>query len=512
MNRKSTFRSSTANVPSEHAGATRPHYQAWCDCCEPLQPSRRRFLGGALALAGGSALLTACASDPTAVPRGNDYVLRGGHVVTMVKGAADLARGDVHVRDGRIVDVGPALQAAGAEVIDAQGMVVMPGFVETHWHLWNTLLKNMLRPGAEYFAVKAALIDHHQPLDYYRANRLALAEATNAGITTVHNFAHNTRTPAHVDAELRAMAESGLRGRYSYGYIDPMPADRTMPLDDLRRVQRDWFGGGTTRAGGRMSLGMALRGDQGSSRQVFRAELDAAREMGLRKIMHIGQSQRFRVKVAELIREGYIDRDTVLVHGLAVSTEDRAAIAANGLSLSYSPQSELRLQADGDYRTQLLQAMAAGINICLSLDATSLGAVSMFDAMHTNWNLGVPWNGTETEKLQRLNFTESLEMATINGAKALGIDRQVGTLEAGKQADILLVRGRDLNMAPLGEVRSALVRSATPANVDSVIVDGRFLKRGGKLLGTDVALVVDEANQSLDAIRRRAGGAWAPPA
>jgi cytosine/adenosine deaminase-related metal-dependent hydrolase len=85
-------------------------------------------------------------------------------------------------------------------------------------------------------------------------------------------------------------------------------------------------------------------------------------------------------------------------------------------------------------------------------------------------------------------------------------------MEVGKQADILLVRGRDLNMAPLGEVRSALVRSATPANVDSVIVDGRFLKRGGKLLGTDVAQIVAEANQSLDAIRRRAGGAWAPAA
>jgi cytosine/adenosine deaminase-related metal-dependent hydrolase len=228
--------------------------------------------------------------------------------------------------------------------------------------------------------------------------------------------------------------------------------------------------------------------------------------------MHVGQSQRFRVKVAELIREGYIDRDTVLVHGLAVTAEDRAAIASNGLSLSYSPQSELRLQADGDYRTQLLQAMAAGINVCLSLDATSLGAVSMFDAMHTNWNLGVPWNGTDTEKLPRVNFTDCLQMATINGAKALGLDRQVGTLEAGKQADVLLVRANDINMTPLGEVRTALVRSATPANVDTVIVDGRFVKRAGRLLNIDVAQVTAEANESLDAIRRRAGGAWAPAA
>lgn len=95
------------------------------------------------------------------------------------------------------------------------------------------------------------------------------------------------------------------------------------------------------------------------------------------------------------------------------------------------------------------------------------------------------------------------------GAKALS-DREVGTLEVGKRADILLVRGNDINMTPLGEVRSALVRSATPANVDTVIVDGRFLKRAGRLLNFNVAEVTADADQSLNAIRRRAGGAWAP--
>lgn len=457
--------------------------------------------------------MSGCAVTPgMGLPRGSEYVLRGGMPVTLDAAVGDLSVGDVHVRDGGIVAVSRRVDAPGVEVVDAGGMIVMPGFVETHWHLWNSLLKNMLRPGAEYFAVKGALIDHHQPLDYYRANRLALVEALNAGITTVHNFAHNTRTPAHVDAELQAMTESGLRGRYSYGYIDPMPADRTMPLDDLRRVQREWFDGAAkTRHGGRVSLGVALRGDQGSTRAVFRAELDAARELGLPKVMHIGQSQRFRVKVAELIRMGYIDQQTLLVHGLAVTAEDRAAIAGQGLSLSYSPQSELRLQADGDFRTQLLQSLASRINVCLSIDATSLGTVSMFDAMQTVWNLGVPWNGTETEKLARVDFTQCLEMATTNGARALGLADSIGTLSPGKRADIVLLRATDLNMAPLGEVRSALVRSATPANVDSVIVDGHFLKRRGRLLNVDAAQVVADANASLDAIRRRAGGAWAPP-
>jgi 5-methylthioadenosine/S-adenosylhomocysteine deaminase len=479
-------------------------------CDTPADGTRRSLIGAAMSLLGGG-LLSACATAPGAAPpAGRNFVLRGGTVVTMDPASADLVRGDVHVIDGRIVAVAPRIDAVGAETIDVTGMIVMPGFVETHWHLWNSLLKNMLRPGAEYFAVKGALIDHHQPLDYYRANRLALAEALNAGITTVHNFAHNTRTPAHVDAELKAFAESGLRGRYSYGYIDPMPGDRTMPLDDLRRVKREWFDPADNRFGGRVSLGMALRGDQGSSRAVFRVELDVAKELGLPKVMHIGQSKRFRVNVAELVRLGFIDQDTLLVHGLAMTAEDRAAMSALGLSLSYSPQSEQRLQADGDFRTQLLLAMASRINLCLSIDATSLGSVSMFDAMHTLWNLGIPWNGTETEKLPRPDFNQCLEMATLNGARALGLASVAGSLSPGKRADIVLIRTTDLNMSPLGEVRTALVRSATPANVDSVIVDGKFLKRHGKLLGTDMPQLIAEANDSLEAIRRRAGGAWAP--
>lgn len=143
-------------------------------------------------------------------------------------------------------------------------------------------------------------------------------------------------------------------------------------------------------------------------------------------------------------------------------------------------------------------------------DAGDSRACSGADVRAAQPRLRAAWSGNETEKLPRLDFGPCLQMATINGARALGLEQSIGSLSPGKHADIVLVRATDLNMAPLGEVRTALVRSATPANVDNVIVDGRFLKRGGRLLDIDVAQVVPEANESLAAIRRRAGGAWTP--
>ncbi len=144
-----------------------------------------------------------------------------------------LPRADVHVRDGRIEAVGPDLAAAGAEVIDATDMIVMPGFVDTHYHMWSALGRNFVGDGGfGYFPAKNATSKLYTAEDFYASVTLGLVELANAGITTVHNWSHNTRTPAHADAELRAHRESMLRARYAYGHVDQMP--RNEPLE-LRR-------------------------------------------------------------------------------------------------------------------------------------------------------------------------------------------------------------------------------------------------------------------------------------
>jgi cytosine/adenosine deaminase-related metal-dependent hydrolase len=162
-------------------------------------------------------------SAPT-VARGN-YLIKYGAVITVDPTMGVLARGDVHVNNGRIEAIGPNLTVAEAEIIDATDMIVMPGFVETHHHMWSSIGRNFTGDaGFGYFPAKAATSKLYEPVDFYRSVTLGLVECANAGITTVHNWSHNTRTPAHADAELQAHRESMLRARYSYGHVDQMPA------------------------------------------------------------------------------------------------------------------------------------------------------------------------------------------------------------------------------------------------------------------------------------------------
>jgi cytosine/adenosine deaminase-related metal-dependent hydrolase len=150
-----------------------------------------------------------------------------------------------------------------------------------------------------------------------------------------------------------------------------------------------------------------------------------------------------------------------------------------------------------------------GVNVCLSHDATSLNPTSMFEQMRLVFHIASPVADTPVDKL-RLTQTQCLEMATINGAKAMGIADKTGSLVPGKRADIIMLRATDINMMPFENGHSAVLHSATTANVDTVIVDGRVLKFGGRILSVDVDAVRREAAESFYLLRQRAGGQWAP--
>ena len=488
-----------------------------CGCGAQSDPNRRAMMLGsaaAILLAGAGSMAISnrpaiAAIGPRELPRGNEYLIQGAYILPL-DGTPDLPRGDIHVRNGLIAAIGPTLDVPGVEVIEAGQMIAIPGFVETHWHMWNTTLKGMIRKGAEYFPLKQAFVRHFTPEDFYIASRLALAEAANSGMTSIHNFSHNTRSPSHVDAELKALQESGLGGRYSYGWIDPIPDTEIQQDADIARVKREWFGTDSPFRG-RVDLGVAVRGPMYTARTVYEPEIQSARNMGCPVVMHIGQNKRRYTSCAGLRDEGLLDRSMILVHGEVQSERDRDAIADVGASVSVSMQSELRDQDDGDIREQLLQMAAKKINLCCSVDSNALGVPSMFDNMVTIWNLGIPWRGTPSEKLPAFDFRQVLDMGTINGARALGIDKRVGSLSVGKQADIVLIRATDLNMTPVGEVDGTLVRHANPSNVDTVIANGKVIKRGGELIGVDLNAIRIDATQSLHRLRQKAGGTWAPP-
>jgi cytosine/adenosine deaminase-related metal-dependent hydrolase len=442
----------------------------------------------------------------------SDYLIKGGSVVSVDPAIGILPRGDVHVRNGVIVDVGEELPANGAEVIDAARMIVMPGLVETHFHMWSSLGRNfVMDDGFEYFPAKWATAALYEPEDFYRSVKLGLVDAVNSGITTVHNWSHNTRTPAHADAELAAHRDTRVRARYSYGHPDGLPVDQPLDFTDIDRVRGEWFGASSPLEG-LVRLGVNLRGPDLGDYGVFVTEMEDVRRRGLPVCIHTMQGGETAVSAPELEEKGYLGPDFLIAHFLAATEADREAMARTGTPLTYAVHSELRLGEAGDPRTALLKMLAAGVNVSLSVDATSIAPVNLFEAMNVAWNMGIPWQGTDTADFAPVSLRLCIELTTIDGARALGLADTIGSLTPGKRADVILIRADDINIAPAADVESAIVRSATPANVDTVMIDGRILKRGGDLIAYDVEEVVHEATLSAHAVRVRAGGRLTPEA
>jgi 5-methylthioadenosine/S-adenosylhomocysteine deaminase len=462
--------------------------------------SRRTLLGSA-AVAGTAGILggiaAAQAQAPAAVPSlpvAGEFLIRDAHVLSMDPAIGDLPRGDIHVRNGAIAAVGVDLAAPGAQVIDGRTMIALPGFIETHWHMWGAVARNMAGESEKtgYFPFSRVLGAQFTPQDNARGVRLALAEALSSGITTVHNWSHNLLSPAYADAELAVHREVGSRARFAYGYSRNTGPNETLPLDDVARVQRQYFGGGSD---GLLTLGIASRGPENNTIDICKKEWEAARKLGIGITTHAGTNPGRADTIRRMADAGLLGPDVVVVHATNTAAGDFDLLGKSGTPVSLSPYTELRT---GFGIPPVGEFIKAGAPISFSVDTTLLcGNADMFAIMKAIQNVE---NGRQQSEFA-LPPRRVLEMATIGGAKALGIANRVGSLTPGKRADLLLVRTSDLNMAPLTEPVRMIVQSAQPANIDLVMVDGRILKRGSQLTTIDVAKVVADATETITRVR-----------
>jgi 5-methylthioadenosine/S-adenosylhomocysteine deaminase len=458
---------------------------------------------GALGIAEHAGAQVAAAPQPVRLPARGNFVIRNAHVMTMEPGTGDIIGGDVHVKDGVIAAIGQYLEAPGSNTIKGEGTIVLPGLVETHWHMWNTLLRSMSGDKAElgYFRTTAALGQKYEPGDMYQGTRLAAAEALNSGITFVHSWCHNIRTPAYAEADLRALRESGLRARFSYGPMQAHPNTQTIDLDDLERLNRNW---GSYSNGGLITLGMAWRGQGGNNPAtavppaIYTKEIETARRLGLPITVHASGSRPAAGQVDRLGKANLLGKDMQIVHGIVLTAEEIAAIKAAGASVSLSPTTELRI---GFGFPQTANLLAAGIPVGLSVDTVELsGNADMFGIMKFIQNI----ENARSESEFKLTARRVLELATIEGARSMGMADMIGSLKPGKRADLIMVSTRDINLAVFGDPAHMLVTAAQPANVDTVVIDGRILKRSGRLVHLNVAQIATDAANANAALRKRA--------
>jgi 5-methylthioadenosine/S-adenosylhomocysteine deaminase len=426
-------------------------------------------------------------------------LLRGGMVVSVDPAVGDLPQGDVLIEDGRIAAVAAALDVTDAEVVDATGKIVMPGFVDTHRHTWQTAFRGI---GADWtfdqyrVAMHGTLRPHYRPEDVYLGNLLGRIEALASGVTTMLDWFHCADRPENADAAIEALRAAPGRSIFCYGAGTPAEPDITPEITRVRsRLPDD-------------GMVLGLRGPQLTTMETTAADVALARELGLRVSVHVHAGTGWptgRRPIADMRDRGLLDDRTTFVHGNGISDDQVKMMADAGCSVSISPDVELKMGCGWPETGRML---AAGIRPSLSIDDCPSAGGDMFATMRTAFAVQRGLDGGLTAR-------DFVEFATVDGARACGLDARTGSITVGKDADLILLDAEDPSVFPVCDPAGTLVSAGHPGLVDSVFVGGRAVKRDGRLLDVDLPALRARLLESRDRIAAAAGvavdGSWTPP-
>ncbi|MGX1100942.1 amidohydrolase family protein [Amorphus sp. MBR-141] len=430
-------------------------------------------------------------------------LIKGGQVVTMDPDLGDFTRADVLIEDDVIRAVGPDLNAPeGAAVIDAHDRIVMPGFVNAHIHTWQTGLRGLGSDwtGTNYFrAMHAGLAGFFTPEDIYLANLMGALNQINAGVTTLVDWHHNNPTPDHTDAAVDGLMQAGIRAVFLHGSPkpDPKPGQKPyteipMPRSEVERLRK----GRLASDDALVTMGLAILGPQIGTEEVLLEDLRLGREFDLVTSMHHSQAMMNAPDGYQRAEaEGLIDRRFNVVHGNELTDADLSRLVDNGASFAVTAEVEMQMCYTDPLSGRLL---VMGGPIALGSDVESAFAADMFAvtrlSLQTERHLtSLRMKAVSGERPHPIPVTvkQALGWATTGGARAFRLEDRVGALAPGKKADIVLLRADDLNMIGVQEPANAVVCYANPGNVDTVLVNGRVMKRDGKLLVDGIGEMAD---------------------
>jgi 5-methylthioadenosine/S-adenosylhomocysteine deaminase len=425
-------------------------------------------------------------------------LFKGGTIVTMDSKVPNLSTGDVLVDGGRISAVGVHLQAEGAEVIDATGSIVMPGLIDAHHHMWLGVMRRMLPDVDDLFAyidvVAEKLGAHYRPLDMYLSTKLTAVASLDAGITTIIDACHSSRSPGHTDAALDALDESGIRALHMVGAAMDKKASSAHLPTDLKRLADNWNQGeGLIRVGlfGQLNLDW-WKLARGLDMRILTEFIGDLAKLG-----------------PEFAKSGVLGPHNIFNHCTRVPQETWKLFADSGVNITVNPRSDALFGFD-DESFAYQQAMDHGLNPALGIDLDTAFGSDLFGEMHALF-------GQQRSAMRYRRFRGEqhvptpisaqavLEAATVNGARAAGLDREIGTLTPGKQADIIMVRTNGVAVFPVTNAIGTIVQAVERSDVDTVMVAGEMRKRAGKLIGVDVAKLTADVTASRDHLLEASG-------
>ncbi len=490
-----------------------------CKACGDLShsPSRRRFLAGSTALAA-APFATAAAAQQTSAPAnapvpgqdGRRILLRGGHVMSMDPAVGNFETGDVLIDGNRIVEVAARIDAPDAEVVDATGRVVMPGFIDTHHHQFETALRGWLADGIMYNdgsdAGSPNYLDdilgrfamQYTPEDVYISELYGGLSQLDAGVTTVHDVSQIHHSPEHSDAAIEALFDTGRRA--VFGYFEGYGEAARYPTD-APRIRERYFASDDQLV--TMSMGGEIYLQDVDYNELWRI----GRDLDLPVAYHVVGSLGMAEPMSALAAEGRIAGDQILIHMTGMPDDVWRAARDSGAHVSLAVPIEMNMRHG---TPPMLKIQEMGMAPSLSVDVECTMTADFFTQMRgamTMQRMAVnemALQGIE-DRPPLLRARDVLEYATVNGATGLGLSRKVGSLTPGKEADIILLDTTAINVAPLNNVPGAVVSLMERSNVESVMVAGQFRKWQGQLLGHDIAALRNRIVASRDRLFAAAG-------
>ena len=438
-------------------------------------------------------------------------VFRSGTVLTMDDRGTVLTDADVLVTDDRIAAVGPGLEVPeGTEEIDARGGIVMPGMVDTHRHMWQTAMRGY---GADWTLTQYFVwyyLEHgkrFRPEDIHAGNLVSAWEALDAGVTTTVDWSHGLRTVDHAEAAVDALQAVPGRFVLAYGNIQAGPWEWTASPDFRAFVDRRFTAGDDM-------LGLQLAFDvTGDPAFPERPAFEVARELGVPVTTHAGVWGATNDDGIRLMHEnGFMTPGNVYVHAATLNADSYQRIAASGGSVSVSTESE---QSAGQGYPPTWVLRTHDVPVSLSMDTSVWWSGDLFTAMRTT--LGADRSREHLEAHAKgdtvtnhhLRAEEVVRWATRGGAKALGLEAAVGSLEPGKKGDVVLLRNEASPvMFPMLNPYGHVAFQAQRGDVEAVVVDGRVVKRDHRLVDADLAAVRREVESTVEFLRGELGDAW----
>lgn len=416
-------------------------------------------------------------------------VIKGGTVVTGDPALGNFV-GDVLIRGSKIVEVGADLQAGGdAIVVDASDSIVIPGLIDAHLHAWEGQLRG-IAPGVDFPGYMNLTHEGFAPFyrahDNYVGNLTTSLVALDAGVTTIIDNSHNSRTPEHSNAAVEALRDAGIRAVHASGAPQAGDWAQHWP-NDVLRLRDEYF----------------ATDDQLLTLRLFDAfpvpDVWAfAKEHGFWVSSEWGN---YITSLPELHKAGLLTPQHTFNHCFGLPDNDWDLIRDAGLTVNLCTRSDANFGL-GPAFPPVYEALERGIVPGLSQDAELSYGVDPFVEMQTLLTLSRSHvfdqinSGVENPDTQ-LTPEQIFSFATVGGARNANLADKVGTLTPGKEADIVLLRTTDLNTGPGTNVFATLVGFATARNVDTVIVGGQVRKWAGSLVGQDLTKVRDLVDESL---------------